>query len=158
MSDTLSGAMLSDGTVTEAKLDSTFSSKVTNAYTQANNAYAKANTTIGPGSTLAGDLTISGNLTIGEKLATFILIVASLNIFVGIFNLLPILPLDGGHMAVAIFEGVRRRIAKVRGKPNPGPVDVEKLTPITMIVLVLLIFLTSLLLIADIFNPINLNL
>ena len=105
-----------------------------------------------------GETVSSGNLTIGEKLATFILIVASLNIFVGIFNLLPILPLDGGHMAVAIFEGVRRRIAKVRGKPNPGPVDVEKLTPITMIVLVLLIFLTSLLLIADIFNPINLNL
>ena len=105
-----------------------------------------------------GETVSSGNLTIGEKLATFILIVASLNIFVGIFNLLPILPLDGGHMAVAIYEGVRRRIAKVRGKPNPGPVDVEKLTPITMIVLVLLIFLTSLLLIADIFNPINLNL
>ena len=64
MSDTLSGAMLSDGTVTEAKLDSTFSSKVTNAYTQANNAYAKANTAISG----AGDVTISGNLTIGGTL------------------------------------------------------------------------------------------
>lgn len=105
-----------------------------------------------------GETVSSGNLTGGEKLATFILIVASLNIFVGIFNLLPILPLDGGHMAVAIFEGVRRKLATLRGRPNPGPVDVEKLTPITMVVLVLLIFLTMLLLIADIFNPINLNL
>jgi membrane-associated protease RseP (regulator of RpoE activity) len=61
-------------------------------------------------------------------------------------------------MAVAIFEGVRRKLATLRGRPNPGPVDVEKLTPITMVVLVLLIFLTMLLLIADIFNPINLNL
>ena len=86
------------------------------------------------------------------------LIVASLNIFVGIFNLLPILPLDGGHMAVAIYEGARRRFAHARGLSDPGPVDVEKLTPITMVVFILLAFLTFLLLFADIFNPINLNL
>lgn len=105
-----------------------------------------------------GEATSSGSLTPGEKLATFILIVASLNIFVGIFNLIPILPLDGGHMAVAITDGVRRSIARRRGKPLPDEIDVERLTPITLIVLVLLIFLTLLLLFADIFNPINLNL
>jgi membrane-associated protease RseP (regulator of RpoE activity) len=87
-----------------------------------------------------------------------LLIIASLNIFVGIFNLLPILPLDGGHMAVAMYEGARRSFAQRRGKPDPGPVDVEKLTPVTMIVFVALAFLTLLLLFADIFNPINLNL
>ena len=107
---------------------------------------------------VSGETVSSGNLTTGEKFATFILIVASLNIFVGIFNLLPILPLDGGHMAVAIYEGARRASAKRRGKSDPGPVDVEKLTPITMIVFVALAFLTLLLLFADIFNPINLNL
>jgi len=106
----------------------------------------------------SGETVSSGNLTTSEKVATFILIVASLNIFVGIFNLLPILPLDGGHMAVALYEGARRNTAKRRGKPDPGPVDVEKLTPITMVVFVALAFLTLLLLFADIFNPINLNL
>ena len=106
----------------------------------------------------SGETASSGNLTTSEKVATFILIVASLNIFVGIFNLLPILPLDGGHMAVALFEGARRSSARRRGKPDPGPVDVEKLTPITMAVFVALAFLTVLLLFADIFNPINLNL
>ncbi|MFM8192584.1 MAG: site-2 protease family protein, partial [Actinomycetota bacterium] len=105
----------------------------------------------------SGETVSSGNLTTGEKFATFLLIVASLNIFVGIFNLLPILPLDGGHMAVALYEGARRSSAKRRGKADPGPVDVEKLTPITMIVFVALAFLTLLLLFADIFNPINLN-
>ena len=104
-----------------------------------------------------GDTVSSRNLTTGEKLATFILIIASLNIFVGIFNLLPILPLDGGHMAIAVYEGVRRQIYRLRGRAEPGKVDVEKLTPITAIVLVFLIVLTVLLLIADIFNPINLN-
>ena len=85
------------------------------------------------------------------------MIIASLNIFVGIFNLLPILPLDGGHMAIAVYEGIRRQVYRLRGRAEPGKVDVEKLTPITAIVLVFLIILTVLLLIADIFNPINLN-
>ncbi|NDA36567.1 MAG: peptidase, partial [Actinobacteria bacterium] len=106
----------------------------------------------------SGETVSSGNLTTGEKVATFILIVASLNIFVGIFNLLPILPLDGGHMAVASYEAIRRRIAAMRGKTDPGPVDVEKLTPITLVVFAVLLVLTVILLIADIFNPINLNL
>lgn len=106
----------------------------------------------------SGETVSSGALTTGEKIATFLLIVASLNIFVGIFNLLPILPLDGGHMAVAIYEGGRRKFAKLRGKADPGYVDVEKLTPITMAVFLALAFLTLLLLVADIFNPINLNL
>jgi membrane-associated protease RseP (regulator of RpoE activity) len=106
----------------------------------------------------SGETVSSGNLSTGEKVATFILIVASLNIFVGIFNLLPILPLDGGHMAVASYEAIRRRIAAIRGKADPGPVDVEKLTPITLVVFAVLLVLTVILLIADIFNPINLNL
>lgn len=105
-----------------------------------------------------GETASSSNLTMGEKIATFLLIIASLNIFVGIFNLIPILPLDGGHIAVALYEGARRQIYKIRGQSEPGKVDIEKLTPITVIVLVALIFLTALLLIADIFNPINFNL
>lgn len=107
---------------------------------------------------VTGETASSANLTLNEKLATFILIVASLNIFVGIFNLIPILPLDGGHIAIALYEGARRRIYLMRGKSDPGPVDVEKLTPITIAVLAALIFLTLLLLFADIFNPIRLNL
>lgn len=106
---------------------------------------------------VTGEAASSRNLTPGEKVATFILIVASLNIFVGIFNLIPILPLDGGHIAVALYEGARRRFYRARGKVEPGPVDVEKLTPITVVVLALLIFLTVLLLFADIFNPIRFN-
>ncbi|MBM3743105.1 MAG: site-2 protease family protein [Actinobacteria bacterium] len=105
-----------------------------------------------------GETASSSNLTIGEKIATFLLIIASLNIFVGIFNLIPILPLDGGHIAVALYEGARRQIYRIRGRSEPGKVDIEKLTPITVTVLIALIFLTALLLIADILNPINFNL
>ena len=93
-----------------------------------------------------------------ERLATFTLIIASLNIFVGIFNLLPILPLDGGHMAVAIADEIRALFARMRGRARPAPIDVTVLTPITVVVFVILAALTLLLLVADIVNPVILNL
>lgn len=90
-----------------------------------------------------------------EKVATFLLIIASLNIFVGVFNLLPLLPLDGGHMAIAIVDGIRRFNAKRRKLSPPPAIDVEKLLPLTLAVFGLLAVLSLLLLAADIFNPIN---
>ena len=107
---------------------------------------------------VSGQAVGSSKLTTSESLATFIMIIASLNIFVGIFNLLPILPMDGGHMAVAIADEVRAFFARLRGRPRPPAIDVAVLTPITMVVFVLLAGLTILLLVADIVNPVNLNL
>ena len=106
---------------------------------------------------VSGQVSSSGELTTSERIGTFILIVASLNIFVGLFNLLPILPLDGGHMAVAIADALRAFIARLRGRPAPAAIDIKVLTPITAVVFVILAALTVLLLIADIFNPILLN-
>jgi len=107
---------------------------------------------------VSGEAVGSDKLTPMERLATFVLIVASLNIFVGIFNLLPILPLDGGHMAVAIADELRAFFARLRGRPRPAPIDVTVLTPITMVVFVILACLTLLLLVADVINPVTLNL
>jgi membrane-associated protease RseP (regulator of RpoE activity) len=107
---------------------------------------------------VSGETASTGKLTTNEKIATFILIIASLNIFVGMFNLLPLLPLDGGHMAVAIADGIRNFWARRRGQPKPAPIDVERLTPITLVVFVFMAALSIILLAADIFNPIRLNL
>jgi len=107
---------------------------------------------------VSGDAVSSNKLNNTERLGTFLLLVASLNIFVGLFNLLPLLPLDGGHMAVAIADEIRAFFARLRGKPRPAGIDVNVLTPITMTVFVVLAVLTSILLIADIFNPVSLNL
>ena len=106
---------------------------------------------------VSGQVSSSGELTTSQRIGTFILIVASLNIFVGLFNLLPILPLDGGHMAVAIADAIRAFFARLRGRPAPAAIDIKVLTPITAVVFVVLAALTVLLLIADIFNPILLN-
>ena len=106
---------------------------------------------------VSGETANTKVLTTREKIATFILIIASLNLFVGMFNMLPLLPLDGGHMAVALADGLRNFLARRRGLPKPAPFDVERLTPITMAVFVLMAGLSILLLAADIFNPIRMN-
>jgi membrane-associated protease RseP (regulator of RpoE activity) len=107
---------------------------------------------------VSGQAVGSERLNENERLTTFLLLVASLNIFVGIFNLLPILPLDGGHMAVAIADEARALFARLRRKPRPAPIDVNVLTPVTGVVVVLLGILTIILVVADIINPISLNL
>lgn len=107
---------------------------------------------------VSGEAVGSERLNTNERLTTFILLVASLNIFVGLFNLLPILPLDGGHMAVAIADEFRALFARLRGRARPAPINVNVLTPITLVVVALLGILTVILLLADIFNPISLNL
>ena len=107
---------------------------------------------------VSGEAVGSEKLNPMERLATFVLIVASLNIFVGIFNLLPILPLDGGHMAITIADEIRAFFARLRGRPRPAPIDVTVLTPVTMVVFVILACLTLLLLVADVINPVTLNL
>jgi membrane-associated protease RseP (regulator of RpoE activity) len=89
------------------------------------------------------------------KVAYVLLIIISLNIFVGAFNLLPLLPLDGGHLAVVIYERVRAWLARLRGRPDPGLVDMRKLVPVSVGVFAVLVGFGLLLITADIFNPIH---
>ena len=85
----------------------------------------------------------------------FFVIAASLNLFIGVFNLLPLLPLDGGHIAIAWFERIRSWFARRRHRPDPGRVDYFKLMPITYAVIVVFGGFSLLTILADIVNPIN---
>jgi membrane-associated protease RseP (regulator of RpoE activity) len=91
------------------------------------------------------------------KVEFILLLIASLNIFVGIFNLLPLLPMDGGHIAVVLWEMVRRRFARLLGRPDPGLVDYRKLIPVSAAVFVVLVLFGSALILADIVNPVNIG-
>ncbi|MDT7728002.1 MAG: hypothetical protein QOI21_4578 [Actinomycetota bacterium] len=86
----------------------------------------------------------------------FLYMLASLNFFVGVFNLLPLLPLDGGHIAIAWYERVRNWIRKLRGKVAGGPVDYTKLSAVTMVLVFIGGAVTLLTVTADIVNPIRL--
>ncbi|MDP4714730.1 MAG: site-2 protease family protein, partial [Candidatus Nanopelagicales bacterium] len=91
------------------------------------------------------------------KLAIFLSLAASLNLFLFLFNLLPILPLDGGHVAGALYEGSRRSVARVRGRPDPGPVDVARLLPVAYVVAVALVAVGAVVIFADLVKPLTLG-
>ncbi|WP_089254576.1 M50 family metallopeptidase [Asanoa hainanensis] len=86
----------------------------------------------------------------------FVLLFVSLNFFIGVFNLLPLLPLDGGHIAISWFERARSWVAARLGKPDPGRVDYYKLMPVTYVVILIGGAFTLLTITADIINPITL--
>jgi membrane-associated protease RseP (regulator of RpoE activity) len=92
-----------------------------------------------------------------SKIAIFLGLAASLNLFLFLFNLLPILPLDGGHVAGALYESVKRFIARVRGKPDPGPVDTAKLLPVAYVVAGVLLAVGVVVIWADLVRPITLG-
>jgi membrane-associated protease RseP (regulator of RpoE activity) len=92
-----------------------------------------------------------------DRVATFVLLLASFNMAIALFNLIPLLPLDGGHAAGAIWEGVKRGYARLTGAPQPRPVDVAKALPVAYGVAALLIGMSALLLYADIVNPVRLS-
>ena len=95
--------------------------------------------------------------TVSWKVANWLTLLAALNMALFFFNLIPLLPLDGGHVAGALYEGARRKIARIRGRPDPGPVDVAKMLPVAYTVAFLLIGMSVLLIYADIVNPISLS-
>jgi membrane-associated protease RseP (regulator of RpoE activity) len=92
-----------------------------------------------------------------QKLTVVLLIIIEVNIFVGIFNLLPLLPLDGGHLAVVLYERARAWIARLLRRPDPGPVDIKKLIPVSVGVFALIVAFGLLLIAADILNPLSLT-
>ena len=91
------------------------------------------------------------------KVSFVLLLIASLNIFVGVLNLLPLLPMDGGHVAVVLWEVIRRWFARLRGRADPGLVDYRKLVPVSFSIFLVLVFFGMMLILADIVNPVNIG-
>lgn len=104
---------------------------------------------------VVGASRIGGELVEYDEWPSWFLVIASLNLFVGLFNLLPLLPLDGGHIAIAWFEKVRSWIYARLRQPDPGRVDYYKLMPLTYTVILIFGAFTLLTVTADIVNPIT---
>lgn len=85
----------------------------------------------------------------------FIFLLASINFFLALFNLVPLLPLDGGHIAIVVYEKVRDWMRRLRGLGAGAPVDYLKLMPATYVVLAIMGGYMALTLTADIINPIK---
>jgi membrane-associated protease RseP (regulator of RpoE activity) len=105
---------------------------------------------------VTGDL-VEASVPWQAKVGGLLFLIASLNIFVGAFNLLPLLPLDGGHLAVVIFERARAWLYRLVGRSDPGLVDIGKLVPVSLLVFAVLVGVGTLLIAADLFNPVHLQ-
>jgi membrane-associated protease RseP (regulator of RpoE activity) len=120
----------------------------------------RSNTAAGQVSSIVGAArdtgqAVSANVGWQFKVSFVLLLIASLNIFVGAFNLLPLLPLDGGHIAVVGWERIRAWFARLRKRPDPGLVDMAKLLPASFSIFMILMVFGVLLILADIVNPVN---
>jgi membrane-associated protease RseP (regulator of RpoE activity) len=120
----------------------------------------RANTAAGQVSSVVGAAEATGAAVAADvgwqyKVSFVLLLIASLNIFVGAFNLLPLLPLDGGHVAVIVWERIRAWFARLRGRPDPGLVDMAKVLPVSFSIFMVLMFFGVALILADIVNPVN---
>ncbi len=106
---------------------------------------------------ISGEVFAIPELTGAQKVSTFLQLLASINLVLFLFNLLPMYPLDGGHVAGALYEKARSVVARLRGRPDPGPFDIARLMPVAYAVAGLFVGLSLLLLIADLVNPIRLR-
>ncbi len=107
-------------------------------------------------SRIAGEIGVSDQLGFGDKVATWMSLLGSVNLFVALLNLVPLLPLDGGHIAGAVYEWLKRRAARLLGRPDPGHVDTARGLPLTYLVAGFLLVGGVVLILADIISPISL--
>jgi membrane-associated protease RseP (regulator of RpoE activity) len=105
---------------------------------------------------IAGQIATDGD-PVELQLQQLLSVLASLNIALFVFNLIPLMPLDGGHIIGALWEGVKRGFAKLFHRPDPGPVDTAKVVPLTFAVVIVLGAMSLLLVYADIVKPITLQ-
>ncbi|GGG69913.1 M50 family metallopeptidase [Corynebacterium pelargi] len=104
---------------------------------------------------VVGASRVGGELAQRDSWATFLMLLANLNLFLALFNLVPLPPLDGGHIAVVLYEVIRDRIRKMRGLAPAGPADYTKLMPLTVTVAGLLLTIGVVVIIADVVNPVR---
>lgn len=91
---------------------------------------------------------------LADKVGSFLLMFGSLNLTLFMFNLIPLMPLDGGQAAGAIYEAIRDGWRRLRGREPLGPVDLARLLPVTVTMVFAFIAMTVLLIVADILKPI----
>jgi membrane-associated protease RseP (regulator of RpoE activity) len=107
------------------------------------------------GATRLGGDVASAEAPVADRMLIFLQLLGSFNIAMGVFNLIPLLPLDGGHIAAAFLEGLKRGVGRLAGRRDHRPVDVAKTLPLTTAAALVLIAMAVLLAYADLVNPVR---
>jgi membrane-associated protease RseP (regulator of RpoE activity) len=106
---------------------------------------------------VAGEFASDDASSVASRFFSLLLLLAGLNLFLGLINLVPLPPFDGAGIATTLYEAARRGVARVLGRPDPGAVDAAKLLPVTYVVASLLILMTVILVYADIVAPVSIS-
>ncbi|MGZ4437875.1 MAG: M50 family metallopeptidase [Nocardioidaceae bacterium] len=106
---------------------------------------------------VAGEMTSAPAASFGDRFFSVLLLIAGLNLFLGMLNLVPLLPLDGGQMAGALYEGARRGVARLLHRPDPGAVDIARLLPVGYVMAGVILVVSLVLIYADIVAPVSLS-
>ncbi|WP_275693497.1 site-2 protease family protein [Nocardioides sp. TF02-7] len=109
------------------------------------------------GGRLAGETAAHEEILVDQKVMSLLMLIAGFNFFIGMFNFVPLLPLDGGHIASAVWEALRRRFARLRGRPDPGYVDAAKLLPVAYVVASAMLVMGVVLIVGDLVVPVRLT-
>ena len=109
------------------------------------------------GGRMAGETASAEDFPLKEKLVGLLGLIAGFNFFIGLFNFVPLLPLDGGHIAGALWEALRRGLARLRRRPDPGYVDVAKLLPVAYVVASFLLVMGVVLIVGDLVVPVQVS-
>jgi len=103
----------------------------------------------------SGDIASNSEITLEDKFASQLALLMSLNVALFVFNMIPLVPLDGGHIAAGLYEWAKRGIWRLRGKKLEQPVDTSKMMPLAFFVAGLLLLLSVVLIARDIVNPLQ---
>lgn len=106
---------------------------------------------------VAGSMASSAHVSVADKIVGLLSLLAGLNLFLGLINLVPLPPFDGGGIATTLYEAARRRLARLRGRPDPGGVDSAKLLPVTYAMAAVILVMSVVLIYADIVAPVRLS-
>ena len=106
-------------------------------------------------SVVASEIATTNQLTLGSRIASYFSLLGAVNLFVAILNLVPLLPFDGGHIAGALWEALRRALARLFRRPAYGFFDTARLLPVAYVVGAFLAIAGVILVVADIVSPIR---
>ncbi len=106
---------------------------------------------------VAGEMASTQEASVGARFFSVLALLAGLNLFLGMINLVPLPPFDGGGIATTLYEAARRGVARLLHRPDPGAVDAAKLLPVTYVMAGLILLMSIVLIYADIVAPISLT-